>query len=753
MNKLAIIAAVVVVTLIVVAAVTGIIIGIVIVSQEAEDGILGETLTTSNNVKDMEGYSDVDGYISLSDEDIQDLEDLNFAFIEDPNRNYDLFEDAYSNLDGNDVPILVTSDSVLHTYHIFFGDTLRKIEEEYLFGDVLGLTQALLSKAWDRYNKTADNISTQEICRKELGFFSVAMALLDPTFEPNASVAEDVEAELALIEAHAGIKPSPMFSPYDPSDVFTIWDEAGQNPQGMTEDYSQYIPRGHYTHSETLKRYFKAMMWYGRIPFQFGNAEMSRIGILICHDLANEFHNGELLRVILPEDGSYAHRQGNDLNWTQEFNGRAHLLWDRIYNITEKFVGEADDITWRELVPVVSEHYGSTIDYSLLMDEDIMVDFKKDASTLRKPTILSGLHKTDWGDFENTTHGFRFMGQRYIPDSEMFTNLVYGNVGLYEGTRDPQPFTCGYVPNAGDCRVFPRGLDVFAVFGSDISKKVIVEEGDDEFSGYYDNREDLEEQFSNLTDDDWSANMYMGWLYSIKDLSDPVIEEQYPQFMRSENWSRVKLNTQLASWASLRHDTILYAKQSYTEASDSCGEPGDPPPPPPIIKGYVEPTIELYERLSSLTVLTKDLLNGQNALSSEREQELTSFVNVLNKLKTLSEKELNGEELTEAEYKWIQNFGGSLSSLTGNAEPKGKKTTIIADVHTDVNSGQVLEEGLGTIDYVVVAVQRPDGSWSLCIGPAYSYYEFKHPMSDRLTDEKWREMLSGANPPEQVLFL
>ncbi len=24
-----------------------------------------------------------------------------------------------------------------------------------------------------------------------------------------------------------------------------------------------------------------------------------------------------------------------------------------------------------------------------------------------------------------------------------------------------------------------------------------------------------------------------------------------------------------------------------------------------------------------------------------------------------------------------------------------------------------------------------------------SYYEFKHPMSDRLTDEKWRKMLKG----------
>ncbi len=30
-----------------------------------------------------------------------------------------------------------------------------------------------------------------------------------------------------------------------------------------------------------------------------------------------------------------------------------------------------------------------------------------------------------------------------------------------------------------------------------------------------------------------------------------------------------------------------------------------------------------------------------------------------------------------------------------------------------------------------------------------SYYEFKHPMSDRLTDEKWGEMVDSESIPEQ----
>jgi len=70
----------------------------------------------------------------------------------------------------------------------------------------------------------------------------------------------------------------------------------------------------------------------------------------------------------------------------------------------------------------------------------------------------------------------------------------------------------------------------------------------------------------------------------------------------------------------------------------------------------------------------------------------------------------------------------------------------VADVHTDPNSRQVLEEGVGYVRLMVVAYELPDGRILLGAGPVFSYYEFKHPMDDRLTDEKWREMLSSEPP-------
>ena len=56
--------------------------------------------------------------------------------------------------------------------------------------------------------------------------------------------------------------------------------------------------------------------------------------------------------------------------------------------------------------------------------------------------------------------------------------------------------------------------------------------------------------------------------------------------MRTEAWQRKQLQTQLASWAELRHDTVLYAKQSYT-AGVKCEYP----------TGYVEPYPETYARI------------------------------------------------------------------------------------------------------------------------------------------------------------
>ncbi len=119
----------------------------------------------------------------------------------------------------------------------------------------------------------------------------------------------------------------------------------------------------------------------------------------------------------------------------------------------------------------------------------------------------------------------------------------------------------------------------------------------------------------------------------------------------------------------------------------------------------------------------------------------------LKSLLRFPKKELENKELTEEDKFFIFSFGETLE-ITGGLDEESTKTTLVADVHTEPNNKLVLEEGTGYVDMAIVAYKVPDGRVFLAAGPVMSYYEFKQPMEERLTDEKWREMLE-ANPPER----
>ena len=42
-----------------------------------------------------------------------------------------------------------------------------------------------------------------------------------------------------------------------------------------------------------------------------------------------------------------------------------------------------------------------------------------------------------------------------------------------------------------------------------------------------------------------------------------------------------------------------------------------------------------------------------------------------------------------------------------------------------------------------------DGAVRICSGSVYSFYQFEQPISDRLTDDEWRDMVNDWNNPPQ----
>ncbi|MHC1605426.1 MAG: DUF3160 domain-containing protein [Candidatus Methanofastidiosia archaeon] len=617
---------------------------------------------------------------------------LENGFVVVPSYDDVLFYKYYKNLKEQNIPIFVTTDSILSSFHILYDYSLRIVEQNYFYEDLIHLTLAMRDASEIQYLRSSGDV--KDAAKINVAFYNVALKLLDPDCSCPSFVVEEVQQELGLIEAASGISYSPLF--------------------GLREDYSQYRPRGHYTRTNELGRYFKAMMWYGRMPFRLKEDKATLAAILT---------------VLAIQDLKVGNESAID-------------VWDMIYQTTSFFVGEADDLTIYDYSQIILEVYGQQVPLSYLGNEKKLLEFKEKAKNLRNPKINSSVIE-DYKDLVEETKGFRFMGQRFILDSYIFSQLVYKNVTLFYG--EGEPFTL-VETIAGPIRGFPRGLDVFSVLGFDEAEDILIQEGDTSYVDYNSQVEKLREEFKNYTFYDWTKNIYASWLYCLKSFPTPV-EEGWPAFMASGMWHRKELFTALGSWTQLRHDTILYAKQSYTFEATAI-------PPIKTTKGYVEPNPYLYARLLSLVRMAKEGLSQRGILLDEFSTKFDTFDSLLSSLLEISEKEINGKNLTEEEYDVIENIGAIIETITtfssktqSQIESEADKSNaLIADVHTDVNSGKVLEEGIGYPFSILVVVNVNDRIY-IVKGPVFSYFEFKHPLDDRLTDEKWQEMLKTGDAP------
>jgi hypothetical protein len=670
------------------------------------------------DLENVANYEQIDSIFKLGRID-SILQQNGFGIIEydfgpfDPNRD-DIVK-PYEYLSIMQVSIFVTADTLLHVYHIQFDETLKEIEEKEFYGDIRDLTASLLDETLVQYEQYTGDL--KEAAKRNVAYLAVAKKLTEPEAQVPEFVADVVAGELAKIDAHQG---------FAQSNIFTY-----------LEDYSQYVPRGHYTRSESLKRYFKTLMWYGRMAFLLKGAQnLGPAGeaLISVYDAKIQTIQAVLLARSI-EQVNVGQRSGRQ-------------IWERMYAVTSFYVGLADDLTPYEYLDVVKEMFGSSFDPNELPDENVYFALKAELSLLRSPKIFGGtgnvfvippITPESLNEVLDKTKGMRFMGQRFIPDSYMFQHLVFPEVLDYTASAEPKPFTYGFT-GLRWARCYPRGLDVMALLGSEQAKSILIEEGDTDYVNYWLRFNELKSEVDSFTIDVWTQNLYWGWLYSLRSLIGGF-GNGYPSFMQTQAWEKKQLNAAIASWTELRHDTILYAKQSYT-----AGETSIPPPPPP---GYVEPVPEFYGRLLSLTQMTREGLSDMNALSDQAQQRLVSLENVLGRLIDISNKELTNQELSEADNLFLKDFAESLEVTTSGVERLGIKTTLVADVHTHTVEGNVLEEGVGYVDLIIVACPLPDGSAFLTAGPVLSYYEFKHPMSDRLTDEAWRDLLASPNKPNR----
>jgi len=636
---------------------------------------------------------------------------------------------AYKDIKQMDLPVFVTSDSLLHLYHIQFDETLKRIEQKEFYPDLVQISESMQQEFLKAYK--AAPASAKPAYLKGVAFFTVALKLLKPDAAVPGPAKKWVRWELDHIEKHEGL---PEAQDAEKNSIFAY-----------CEDYSQYVPRGHYTQSETLKRYFKAMMWYGRMTMlikgdkKYGPAEKALVS-------PEEAKNQTILAAAI------VGLAGNLKIGTEPLIEK----WNRIYAVSAYYVGFSDDLTIYEYQDALRSVLGDSFKPSQLAAPDSLLKFQAKIASSRKPAIYSGtggavidldkegsLKPEQLVEILGKTQGFRFMGQRYVPDSFILGQMVAPTIDVLTGSPC---FTTVCIPDFGCVRGFPRGLDVMSVLGSKRAATVLANLGDSNYERYPETLDKLKKQFDAVPEKDWNQNLYWSWLYALKSLVSEPGGQGWPTFAQTDAWKDKQLNAALGSWSALRHDTILYVKQSYTP---TVGITSARPPEVVLpVVGYVEPAPEFYARLIALTRMTEKGLDDLKVLDAESKGRLDALDQVLSRLLDISTRELANQKLAQDDYDFIRDFAANINSIVTGSGNATQKTTLVADVHTDQNTKSVLEEGTGYIRLMLVAYKMPEGHILVGAGPVYSYYEFKQPMSDRLTDEKWREMLSSGKAPQ-----
>lgn len=242
--------------------------------------------------------------------------------------------DCYWGLFGeSEVSVFITTDALLHIFHVVHDDMLKEIEKEHLYNSTELLMQGMQKKSTDEYQNTSSDLTyVKEAARRNVIFATVACKLLNDSCPVPEYVEENVTEYVKKILDHNTTE----FYPGD--------------------DYTQYKPRGHYEGDPALERYFRCMKWLSRRIFIIGDPGHPE-------DSPIEVIQAVMISEALRESPDYM------------------KLWGKTYNVTTMLVGTADSITPVMVGNATDNVFGPDFTVSMLENtsniEKLRIEFKK----------------------------------------------------------------------------------------------------------------------------------------------------------------------------------------------------------------------------------------------------------------------------------------------------------------------------------------------------------------------------------------
>ncbi len=607
-----------------------------------------------------------------------------FIVRETKNEMYQLYDGGYP---------FVTADVALHHFMILMRAALNELERHVLFPGVTELVRDFAAASASQAERL-DDPQSKHLARTNLCFLAVALALLDPGAEErlglSATERERVAAEAARIQAAAETAPSRIFA--------------------IEEDYTKYKPRARHGDEPDLHRYFRGMLYLGRMMFRVESPDETRQALLLSELLQN--------------DPALAAR------------------WERLDDLLGLFFGERDDLAFPDYERIAREESGA---FDRIRAKLSLLAAPRVNSAFVQPTQFAD-------DWRRETKGLRLLGQRHTRAAQLFQEYMES-----KNPADPEWFAWP-----------PSGLFIAErLLGSAEAAAILEESG--RAAPWVATPPPPAEPLGSIADGLFYASEPLFQL----DPRAPAFMSARPWRERCINtalgaWAEQLHDAHLYAkdantyWgASLDSDRFhgfvepvpaLFARLgALTERClavlDECGFFAD------VADGHAKLEERLRREEAALDYEAKSSfdLDQKVALSKlwPKREMFVEYRKILARFESLAARFLEGAPQSVDDRYFLDSLGGVLSTLALNAGGgvhAAPSMALISDPATEYLCQQCFEIGVGNAWTIYVAVPF-EGRTYVCRGAAYSYTEFTQPLSERLDDVEWRGL--SAAPVEK----
>jgi hypothetical protein len=623
--------------------------------------------------------------------------------------------DFYAALRDDGVAWVLTLDTMFFLTHLALDRAMADVDAGRVAPALTTMLRRLeLRLAAESRGARADMAPSYLVAR---GIVGVAQAFVQADYVAPRELGPLVDGERARVLTHIGIAESPWL--------------------GVPIDYSAMSPRGGADRDEARAGWFRAVAWLqGAALALDGNGEGATrspvdVGTARVHARA-----ALLLARLLDYD----------------VDAEAASAWDRVERAGELLVGNPDDATPRDLSLAAAAlkldlRNGDWFSNVAMVDRVRHAVAKAREGSVDDGSLGSTAPRAGLDPLlpiGRLAPGFRLIGPRVTPDSELLQALVFPLVGALSAHDAPGSAR-------GGVRAMPTALDVAAWLGSAEARAQLHAGRDDAYARYPETLDRLRLARPPEGSLERHRTPYLSMLDAIETWLRPSVGDRVqPGSTTVEGRSR-KAEVALGAWTELRHDATSMSRVQVFDLRLAARTPVESPVPV-----FVEPHPEAIAKLLALVRQTERALLGSGTLAKDAPglAVLDEVDDLLWTALGVAVHEAADRAVPPPLIQALAAFPARMRALEAALEGSGAADVpLIVDVHTDRPSGVALEEALGRVEELWTVMREPETHrlW-LAVGASVPHAERVLPMAQRASDAAWRARIAAeGDAPAEAL--